>query len=235
MTPMLRAAALVCALLGLVPLTAACGGEEAPEVRVSDVIPAKDDDQFEKARAAVLLLPTGKLKVWSGEPVDAVDRADTRQLEDLAAPAGAVLVPLTWRLEQDFSDARGFLGKTPAPSVDLLTEGESYRLPSPDADAEDGESFYVVVDGDGEDLHLEVEFDGVKQALDLGTRERRTGRARALYDLDRDRRKPKDCGTDDWVDDDLVAVTYGCELTGPLLLPYANGEWAEPSRERVPM
>lgn len=225
MAPMRRTAVLACALLGLAPLLAACGDDEEPgATKVGDVIPANEDDQFEGARASTVLVPTGELKVWLGKPVDTADRNDTRQLEELHAPDGAVLVPITWRMEKAFPDAAGFLGKSPAAGVDLVSEGESYRLPAPDPGSEAGESFYVVVDGDGKDLSLDVDFDGVTQSVDLHSRKRDAGLAKPLYDIDEARLRPEDCGSDDWHDERVV---YACELTGPLLLPYANGEWAD--------
>lgn len=225
MAPMRRTAVLACALLGLAPLLAACGDdEEAGATKVGDVIPANEDDQFEGRRASTVLVPSGRLKVWLGKPVDAVERNDTRQLEELQAPDGASLVPVTWRMETAFPDATGFLGATPAIGVDLVTDGESYRLPAPDPESEAGESFYVVTDGDGEDVSLAVEFDGVTQTIDLRTRERDAGLAAALYEIDDTRLRPEDCGSEDWHDERVI---YACELTGPLLLPYANGEWAD--------
>lgn len=225
MAPMRRTAVLACALLGLAPLFAACSDdEEAGATNVGDVIPANEDDQFEGSRASTVLVPTGELKVWLGKPVDTADRNETRQLEELQAPDGAILVPITWRMEDAFPDAAGFLGETPAAGIDLVTDGESYRLPTPDPASEAGESFYVVADGDGTDVSLEVEFDGVTQTIDLRSREREAGRAEGLYDLDGARLRPEDCESDDWHDERIV---YACELTGPLLLPYANGEWAD--------
>lgn len=227
MAAMRRTALLCAALLGLAPLLTACGGEEAPEVRVSDVIPAREDDQFEGRRASTVMVPSGRLRVWLGQPVDSADSDETRQLEGLEAPDGAVLVPITWRFERAFPDAHAFLGETPAPGIDLVTEAGSYRLPAPETGSDVSESFYVVVDGDGEDLRLEVEFDGVTQTVDLRTRERRTGRASALYGLDHERLRSEDCGSADWLEEGQGGAAYACEVSGPLLLPYANGKWAE--------
>ncbi len=223
---LLRRLGLACLVL-TAPLLAACGGDEGG-ASVGDVIPARADDQFEKGKRSSVVLPIGRLDIRLGEPVDEIGSKDSRELETLTAPDGATFVPITWQyVEAGSREVRAYVATSAAPEIDLETDGQSYRLPTPDA-GQRGESFYVLVDGDAEELSVAVDFDGVSQSVDLVTGDRDPGRAGPLYDVKADRLRPKDCDSTGWFDDADAAVDYTCDVTGPVLLPYADGRWAEP-------
>jgi hypothetical protein len=225
-----RAAAAAC-LLPVAAGLVACGEDDTGSTRPGDVVSAREPDQFEDGERSKVMLPTGKLDIYLEEPTDTLSEDDTRELRAYDAPAGATYVPLTWQYDTSrFDQVADYLGTTAVPSVDLVTEGETYRLPPPKAE-EPTDSYYVLVDGDAEDLALEVEFDGVTQTVDLAAGEVDPGRAEALYDLGNLRPSSEACGSDEWFPTENTTVSYNCGLTGPLLLPYAAGRWAKPGHE----
>ena len=226
-----RTLAVTACLALCVPALAACGGDDGGSaVEVGDVVPARQDNQFSDGKRSMLALPVGRLRIWTGKVDDSAPSADTRQLQEVDAPDGATLVPITWQYSDDFAAAQTFVNTDAQPVADLMTGGETYRLPTPDAEDEDGESFYVVVDGDAKKLSLKITFDGVAQTVDLHTGKRDAGRAASLYALDAYRLRSQDCRADSWVDEPLTAIDYQCEVSGPLVLPYANGHWAKEGR-----
>lgn len=218
-------------LLLLSPLLASCGDDE-DTTKPGDVIRAQVDNQFKKGTEATVVLPTGRLLITAAEPVDSAGSDETRARENVEAPSGAVLVPITWQYDPWASNRLdGVFDTDDTPIIDLVSEGEAYRLPPPDDGSEAGESFYVVVDGDGTDRTLELEFDGVVQSVDLKNGDVEAGGAQGLYDIADKRLKPEPC--DDagkWFDTKLATVEFGCDIVGPVLTPYAGGEWAPDGR-----
>lgn len=217
-----------CVVACLLPLLAACGDDDTSgDLSVGDVVPARIGDQFEGGRHATIAVPTGRLEIWADKATDTADREDTRQLQPLDAPDGATLVPVTWKFLDDFPAAQPFVHSNAHPVVDLVTEDQSYRMPTPNERQPEGESFYVVVDGDGSDVSMKVSFDGVAQTVDLRTGKRDdAGRAAPLYHLHAEKQRPQDCGSSDWDRPELTLPDYNCDVTTRLLLPYAAGRWA---------
>ena len=214
-------------LLLLSPLLVACS-EDKDSTEPGDVIRAREDDQFKDGKEVTVVLPTGRLLINSGAPVDSADSEETRAREDVDAPSGAVLVPITWQYDTWASDRLdGIFDTDVTPIVDLVSEGQDYRLPPPDTDAEAGESFYVVVDGDGEDRSLELDFEGVLQTVDLKTGALDKGDAQGLYDIEDTRLKTTSCDeAGKWFEKDTVSAEFSCDVIGPVLTPYADGKWA---------
>lgn len=218
---------LASTLLALVPSLAACGDDTAA-FAAGDVVKARQDDQFDAGRRSSVTLPVGKLLIRSAEPVDSAAAEDTRSREPVDLPSGMTLVPITWQWDPWSSDRLdGIVATSETPHVDLVTGGEHYRLPPPDRSAEGGESFYVVVDGDAEDRELELEFDGVTQSVDLTDGDVDEGEAAGLYDIDEDALKKTSCDEGlTWFTAPIVSAEFTCGLVGPVLTPYAGGEWA---------
>lgn len=218
---------LASTLLALAPSLAGCGDDTAT-VAAGDVIKARQDDQFDAGRRSSVTLPMGELLIRSAEPVDSVAAEDTRSREPVDPPSGMVLVPITWQWDPWSSDRLdGIVATSDTPLVDLVTDGEHYRLPPPDRSAEGGDSFYVVVDGAAEDRRLELEFDGVTQSVDLTDGEVDEGEAAGLYEIDQDALKKSSCDEDlAWFSAPIVSAEFTCGLVGPVLTPYAGGEWA---------
>lgn len=213
-------------LLVVFVLLAACGEEDA-STKAGDIIKARVDDQFKDGEEATVTLPTGQLLIHATDPVDSASDDDTRIRDAVDAPAGAVLVPVSWQYDPWYKGRLdGIVATTDNPTVDLVSGSDHYRLPPPQLDDEGGESFYVVVDGDAEPRSLEIEFDGVTQTVDLTTGRIDEGDAAALYDVDEFELTKRPCDEDQWFDSDHVAAEFSCEVSGPVLTPYAAGRWA---------
>lgn len=221
-------AALLTALL-LLPALAACG--DSTSVRPGDTVPARDSSQFAQGAPVSLTLPIGRLEVYLGTPTRTLRSADTLEPDTVEAPEGETFVPITWQYDAaSFGDLTDYLGDgiETAPKVAFVADGASYRLPAPEARGEGAESFYVLVEGDGRDVSLKVDFDGVTQSLDLRTGERDTGAAAPLYDLDVKAGRARSCAADTKYDRSGPGKTptFACTITPVLRLPYAAGQWA---------
>ncbi|KAA1421534.1 hypothetical protein F0U44_04400 [Nocardioides humilatus] len=224
----MRARAVVgLVLLVLTPLLAACGDDQDLP-KAGDIIRARLDNQFKKARESEVQLPTGRLIIRSGQPVESASADQTRTREVVDAPSGAVLVPISWQYDPWASDKLDRIFATEdSPIVELDSGGNSYRLTPPQPEAEGAESFFVVVTGDGTERTLKITFDGVAQTVDLRTGSREEGDAAGLYDITDEKLKQRSCSDDEkWFDTTTQLAEFECNLTGPVLTPYASGEWA---------
>lgn len=223
----MRARAVIGSILLVLSAPLAACGEEQDATKAGDIIKARTDNQFEEGKEASVTLPTGRLLIHAGEPVDSATGDDTRTREKVDAPAGGALVPIGWQYDPwDKDRLDGIVNTTENPTIDLVSGEEHYRLPPPELEAEGGDSFYVVVHGDAEDRSLEIEFDGVKQSVDLATGRTDEGDAAALYDIDEGSLKKKPCDDEQWFDTAMVAADFSCDFLGPVLTPYAAGKWA---------
>jgi len=227
MGPMRAPVTLGSILVVLAALLAACGSEKAT-LETGDIVRARFDDQFTDGSDADVTIPTGRLLIYAARPTDTAGADETRNREAVEAPAGTVLVPITWQYDTWASDRLdGIMEATETPIIELVSGGEKYRLPPPEREVEGGESFYVVVDGDAEDRSLEIDFGGVTQTVDLTDGSRDEGQAAGLYDLDDTRLKKKTCDQElPWFDTRTVGAEFTCDLVGPVLTPYAAGQWA---------
>ena len=212
--------------LARAPSRAGCG-DATPTVAPGDVVKARYDDQFDAGRRSSVTLPVGRLLIRAADPVAAVTADDTRSREPIDAPGDATLVPITWQWDPWSSDRlEGIVASLDTPRVELVTGGERYRLPPPDTNDESGDSFYVVAAGDGEERSLEIEFDGVTQSVDLVDGEVDEGDAAALYEIDQDALAKSSCDDLAWFTTLTAAAEFTCDVIGPVLTPYAAGEWA---------
>lgn len=223
----MRARAVVgLVLLVLSTLLAACK-EDTETTKAGDVVKAGQDDQFDGGTSATVVLPTGRLLIHTADPVDSVSADQTRAREAVDAPAGGALVPITWQYDPWASDRLDpIFATTDTPIVEVVADGEHYRVPPPQRESESGESFYVVVDSDAEERSLEIEFDGVVQSVDLTDGTVDEGDAAALYDVEDARLRKTSCDRLDWFDSRKVAADFVCDVVGPVLTPYAAGTWA---------
>lgn len=211
--------------LVLLVLAACSGGEDLP--KAGDIIRARVDKQFKKGTESEVVLPTGKLLIHSGDPVTTASGDDTRTREKVDAPSGAAMVPITWQYDPWTSAKLDSIFDTDdTPIVDLVSDGNHYRLTPPQDQSEGAESFYVVVDGDGSDPSLEITFDGVAQTVDLRTGDRDEGDAAGLYDIADAKLDKARCDKGRWFDTDEAQAEFTCEIHGPVLTPYAAGKWA---------
>lgn len=221
-----RSAGAFVLAVGLV--LSACGGADDPVP--GELIAAARADQFTADEPARIVVPTGALRIWTGEPTRTLAAEDVRDTAPFEAAPGTSYVPISWSYDTaGFEDLSSYLATDATPSITLHSGDHSYRLPPPSRHASD-QSFYVVVDGDAADLALAVDFDGVTQTVDLHTHERDAGRAATLYETKRPKLRKRECRAADWFEKANSATQLNCEVEGPLLLPYANGQWAEPGR-----
>lgn len=222
-----RCAAAAFGLLVLAPGLAACGDDAG--VEVGDVVAARDDAQFSDGSPSSVVLPRGRLEISLGEPTDDLSADDTRQLEAITAPAGSTFVPLTWQYDAaTFNDYADFLTTESTPAITLVADGASYRLPAPRETGEGSASFYVLVSGSAKEPSLAVDFDGVKQTVDLTTGERDAGLAEPLYDLKPPKDKARACTKDATFAEKVVVADFACSVRRVVRLPYAGSAWAEP-------
>ena len=225
-----RTAAATLGLLALVPALAACGDDGAA-IAVGDVVEARQDDQFVgTGTESIVALPIGRLEISAGKPTTQLTADDTHQLEAIEAPAGSAFVPITWQYDAGtFGDYADYADTDANPTIDLVADKASYRIPAPETSGRGAESFYVLVSGDGEDASLAVDFDGVTQTVVLGTGERDEGRAAPLYDLRAPSRQTTSCTAATKFTCEGVGrlPDYECKVGKPFRLPYAGGAWAE--------
>lgn len=225
-----RCAAAAFGLLVLAPGLSACGDDAG--VEVGDVVAARNDDQFSGGAASSVILPRGKLEVSFGKPTATLSADDTRQLEEIEAPEGSTFVPLTWQYDAaTFNDYADFLTTESTPAITLVADGASYRLPAPRETGEGSASFYVLVSGSAKDPSLAVDFEGVKQTVNLTTGERDTGAAEPLYDLKPPKDKARSCTKDATFAEKVVVADFACSVRRVVRLPYAGGAWAEPDHQ----
>ena len=213
-------------LLLLSPLLASCGDDES-SASAGDIIKARVDNQFKNGKEAVVALPTGRLLIHASKPVESASSDDTRTREKVDAPEGGVLVPISWQYDP-WNKGRldAIIATTDNPTVDLVADGDHYRLPPPQLDDDGGESFYVIVDGEAKARSLEIDFDGVTQTVNLANGRTDEGDAAALYDVDEGALKKEPCDEEQWFDSATVVAEFGCDRFGPVLTPYAAGKWA---------
>lgn len=229
-----RTAAALVLLLSLGSL-AACGDDaEAPGQELGELIQARTTVDVKGKPRADVVLPTGVLQVRAGDPVRSVDAGDTRDLEAVTAPAGSVLVPLSWSYRsKPLSDLAVLFGEDQSVSVEIVSGGSRYTIAPPAADAggRNNDAFYVTVEGDAKKLSLAVDYAGVSQTVDLTTGKVKPGRARGLYALRDYRTKESTCPSTKWIDlGEQWTQTFGCVTNRPLISPFVDGRWAPPGR-----
>lgn len=225
-----RPAAATLGLLAVLPTFAACGGDSG-DVKVGDIVDARQDDQFvSDGKASSIALPIGRLEISAGRPTTKLAANDTAQLEEVTAPKGSTFVPITWQYDAGtFGDYDDYLESDATPVIDLVADKATYRIPAPEPSGEGADSFYVLVEGDGADASLKVDFDGVSQSVDLASGDRDEGAAAGLYDLKPRRERTASCTADSEFDLKVPSrlSDYACSVTRTARLPYAGGQWAE--------
>lgn len=223
----------VVTLLATVLSLAACGSDpENPEAEFGEFVSAKSGVDTEGAPKAYLMLPSGRLDVRAGAPVDRLPEDATTERRARTAPEGGVFVPLTWTYSTaSMAKLEPVFGQPLPVEMTLITDGEDYPLASPtqERDGIAADAYYVAVEGTGEDLTLEVEYAGETQTLDLVTGETDKGRAAGLYGLNPAdySEKLRNCPTADWIDfGPLVQITFACSRSDVVVAPFVDGEWA---------
>lgn len=189
-----RAAAVIAAVIAVTTLVgcSADRAESGTKVFSRSVI--------EGARGTVEL-PTGSLDLVVTEPRDELT---DRQAEPARAPDGGSFVGLSW----DFSTAERsatspYVSRRQprAATVTLISDGKRYLVGKPyDSSHQVGDdtrssSWWVAVDGDAEDLKVEVAFDRVRQVFDVANGTTLPGLAAPLYATPSPAPVASSCGT----------------------------------------
>jgi len=225
----------VCALTLLVALLplAACGSDPQTDATdFGDTVAAKGGVDTTGAPKGHLLLPTGRLDVRAGKPIESLSADVTQERTERTAPDGGVFVPLTWTyLTTAMEKLEPVFGPTLPIDMTLVTDGESYPLtpPTPERDGERAEAYYVAVAGTGKKVSLEVEYAGVTQSLDLASGKRDPGAAKNIYSMDTSTysEELKPCPSQTWIDEGpLAQAGFTCNRTNAVVVPFVDGEWA---------
>ncbi len=223
----------VLTLLAALLLSAGCGSDpETETAKVGEIVYAKAGVDTTGAPKTHLLLPSGRLDVRAGEPVDSLAGDATRERTARNAPGGGVFVPITWTFRTaEMAKLMPVFGRPLPIQMTMISGGERYTLAPPvvERDGEEVDAYYVAVDGAGKQVVLEVTYAGVTQTLDLVSGERSKGQADGLYTMDTRGYsiKPEPCPSDGWINAaPTVQITFSCTSTEPLVVPFVNGKWA---------
>jgi hypothetical protein len=225
---MLPAAAAAAVLL------AGCGDQ----AEAGDVIGANADIA---GPTATVPLPSGTLAVTVGEPTKELD-------EDLVGGQpttvdGGRYVGVQWDFDQRIGGGAEVVvpltGQVKAPVVWLVSDGHRYRVGSPYRVVLNGRGIqdiglgrqYVAVEGDSDNLRLEVDYDGLTQRVDLPSGKVYATQARALEDIPT--QGVRACRPAGKVDGQgLTDVPISCHANATARLPYVAGlGWAKPGHE----
>ncbi|MBM7519031.1 hypothetical protein [Nocardioides nitrophenolicus] len=135
-------------------------------------------------------LPIGTLRLSSGEPLAeiAARRVGRSGAESLEAAGDASIVPVAWTFRPTLS-YDDLLGYPATFTLAVTAGGERVALGEPDVDLHQaadsgdlpGQDLIAVVAGDGDDLRVEVTYEGEKQVVTMRSGKVATGRAAALY------------------------------------------------------
>jgi hypothetical protein len=181
-------ALLVSGLLAGAGLTAC--GDQGSGAGSGDVVDGHLSDKV-TGDSAYVLLPTGRIDLTVGTPVDEVTADQAGDGERHTAPDGGAFVPVTWE-HDPFGEGAvpvTVMGADPQEAdVVLRSDDTAADLGSPYQPAGDQGTtdtgvvtMYVAVDGDGEDPTFEVTYDGLTQSVDPATGDRDAGAAEPLY------------------------------------------------------
>ncbi len=230
--PSTRRRRLTALALGLLlPLTA-CGDDDpaSPTTKVGDQIPGRISD-LKPGTSTAILTPAGRLSVGFAEPVERLEEKETTDLTARTAPDGATFVPIVWSFQDDaiYGELTRLFGERKPLEVELVAGKEKYSLIPPDS-ATGKAAQYVVVEGDGSELSLEVTYNKVTQTLDAETGKLDKGVAAGLYDLPETKVRLKDCPIKSWFTEPGVFPQYTCQYTNAVATPYVVDTWAKPGR-----
>ncbi|MBF4764061.1 hypothetical protein ISU07_13075 [Nocardioides islandensis] len=211
----------------------ACG-DEASSADGGDVVVGHLSDKVQ-GDAAFVLLPTGRIDLTVGAPVDEVTADQAGDGKKHSAPDGGAFVPVTWS-HDPFGEGGvpiGVIGADPQEADVVLVSGDTradlgapYRLAGDQGTTDTGVgTMYVAVDGDGRSATFEVSYDGLTQTVDPATGDRAAGAAAPLY-ADRTVGVEAPCTQEGFAHGDVVP-DVSCVVDAPVRTPYLPGHgWA---------
>lgn len=232
-----RPAGSLLAALAVLLVPTACGDSSAdPGARAQRPVVARDPMAGDRAS---VLLPTGRLDLTVGTPVDAVPADRTKDLKAVSAPDGGSLVPVSWTFDGSQAPWLGLLAAHPDEAVvSLQVGGRSYRVGPPYQVGAGGtiatdpdRAFYVPVGAtpDPADIAVSVAYDGLTQVVHPATGESDLGVAAGLARLEGPRPGGVPCPDHGWrAVPRSVDVQVDCTISLAGRTPYwPTAGWAE--------
>ena len=183
-----------------------------------------------------VLLPTGRIDLTVGKPVDEVTADQANDSEKHTAPDGGAFVPVTWE-HDPFGEGAvpvSVMGADPQEADVVLRSGDTtadlgspYQLAGDQGTTDTGiGTMYVAVDGDGRSPTFEVAYDGLTQTVDPATGDRDAGAAAALY-AEPTMGIEAPC-TSEGFTSGPIQPDVSCLVNAPQRTPYLPGQgWAE--------
>lgn len=223
-----RLAAL--ALLGLASVTGCAQAEpESRATEFGDQIPGRVTS-LETGKTKAILTPAGRLSVSFADPVTQVSKDDTTDRVSRDAPNGGTFVPMVWSFQGDeiYGEIADLFGDREPLEIELVADDVHYSLTPPPDGSLGRRAQYVAVEGDGEDISLEVTYGTVPQALDIGSNRLYKGVAEDLYNLPRTKIKMQDCPIKEWFREPGVFPQYECRYATAIPSPYVANTWVQP-------
>ncbi len=227
MCPMgFRLTALVLGLL--LPLTACSeDAEPSPDTKPGDTVAGRVAG-LNVGKPVSVVTPAGRLKVAFMEPVDHLDADRTTDLRERNAPEGGAFVPIVWSFEDDeiFGVITRVFGERKALELEMTVDGEKYSL-TPPSPGSGKTAEYLAVDSNGDDVRLDVTYNGLTQTLDGQTGEVDMGVAAGLYDLPDVKIRSQKCPIKKWLTSPQFFINYQCTALTAVPTPYVADTWAK--------
>ena len=227
MCPMgFRFAVLVLGLL--LPLTACSDdAEPSPDTQPGDTVAGRAAG-LNVGKPVPVVTPAGRLKVAFMEPVDHLDEDETTDLRERNAPEGGAFLPIVWSFEGDeiFGLITRVFGDRQALELELVVDGEKYPLAPPNPGSEKSAA-YVAIESRGDDVRLDVTYNGLTQTLDGQTGQVDKGVAADLYDLPEIKVRSQKCPIKKWLTNPQYFIHYQCTSLTAVPTPYIADTWAE--------
>lgn len=220
---------LVAGLLMAGSLTG-CALVQGRSAAPGEVVQAREATESAGDRVSVLV-PVGRVEVVVGAPLDELGEDDTADLQERRAPEGGTWLPIAWELDDaGLPSYADLMATAPEPVVvRVRSGGATYELT--DDLGSSSTPVHLAVDGDGSEVSLEVEYDGVTQVIAVSSGDRDAGAAAALYSLPDQLPPAPACPRRGWIRDASVRGSVDCRLAPPIALPYLPEQgWAETGR-----
>ncbi|MEO6512909.1 MAG: hypothetical protein ABIO16_18065 [Nocardioides sp.] len=230
---MKRLALVLAGLLAGAGLTSC--GDQGGAAAGGDVVVGHLSDKV-TGDSSYVLLPTGRIDLTVGAPVDEVSADQAGDAERHQAPDGGAFVPVTWEHDPFGAGAVpvNVMGSDPQDADVVLVSGDTkadlgapYQLAGEQGTTDTGVgTMYVAVDGDGKAPTFQVSYDGLTQTLDPATGDRDAGAAAPLY-AEATVGIEAPCTQEGFASDD-VTPDISCLVNAPQRTPYLPGHgWAE--------
>ena len=223
---------LVSGLLAVAGLTAC--GDQGSGAGSGAVVNGHLSDKV-TGDSSYVLLPTGRIDLTVGKPVDEVTADQAGDGEKHTAPDGGAFVPVTWE-HDPFGEGAvpvNVMGADPQEADVVLRSddttadlGSPYQLVGDQGTTDTGiGTMYVAVDGDGQDPTFGVAYDGLTQTVDPASGDRDAGAAAPLY-VEPSMGIEAPCTSEGFASGPL-RPDISCLVNAPQRTPYLPGQgWA---------